>query len=230
MRTVSRLAITLAASAVLAAACTNDESRGGSEQVSGVTDTEVKFGTHLPLSQSPAAAYAPLGDGMRAYFAFINETEGGVHGRQITLIEGDDHYNPSDTIEVVRKLVEQDGVFAIVGGLGEETHLAAWKYLEERGIPDLFISSGISRWTDPTVLTRFGGNPVYMQEGQMLGQYVAAHYDGKKLGLLIQNNLLGCVAYRANKKLEWDPEALKAKNCPEADPFIKRPYREGWSL
>ena len=49
-------------------------------------------------------------------------------------------------------------------------------------------------------------------------------------GLLIQNNLLGCVAYRVNKKLEWDPENLKAKNCPEADKFIKRPYRAGWSL
>ena len=49
-------------------------------------------------------------------------------------------------------------------------------------------------------------------------------------GLLIQNNLLGCVAYRVGKKIEWDAENLKAKGCPEADPFIKRPYRAGWSL
>jgi len=49
-------------------------------------------------------------------------------------------------------------------------------------------------------------------------------------GLLIMNNLLGTVAYRVGKKLEWDPENLKAKNCPEADKFIKRPYRQGWSL
>ena len=49
-------------------------------------------------------------------------------------------------------------------------------------------------------------------------------------GLLIQNNLLGTVAYRANRKLEWDAEALRAKNCPAADKFIKRPYRQGWSL
>ena len=49
-------------------------------------------------------------------------------------------------------------------------------------------------------------------------------------GLLIENNLLGNVAYRVGKKLEWDPKALKAVNCPEADQFIRRKYREGWTL
>src|SRR3972149_3620736 len=108
--------------------------RPAAEEVPGVTDTEIKCGTHLPLSQHPAAVYAPIGDGMRAYFDYINDTEGGVYGRKITLIVGDDHYNPSDTVEVVRKLVEQDKVFAIVAGLGEPTPFTAWKYLEERGV------------------------------------------------------------------------------------------------
>jgi predicted dehydrogenase len=49
-------------------------------------------------------------------------------------------------------------------------------------------------------------------------------------GLLIEHNLLGNVAYRVQKKLEWDPKALKATNCPEADQFIRRKYREGWTL
>lgn len=162
-----------------------------SANVPGVSDTEIKLGTHMPLSQSPAAAYAIIADGMRAYFDYINDTEGGVYGRKITLLVGDDHYSPPDTVDVVRKLVEQDKVFAIVGGLGEATHLAVWKYLEERGVPDLFISSGIEEWTDPVVKTRFGGNPVYSQEGQMLGQYVAKQYPGKKLGLLIQDDEFG---------------------------------------
>ena len=38
------------------------------------------------------------------------------------------------------------------------------------------------------------------------------------------------MAYRVGKKLEWDPVNLKAKNCPEADQFIRREYREGWVL
>ena len=42
--------------------------------------------------------------------------------------------------------------------------------------------------------------------------------------------LLGNVAFRVGKRLEWDPKALKAKNCPEADAFIQHRYRKGWSL
>lgn len=49
-------------------------------------------------------------------------------------------------------------------------------------------------------------------------------------GKLIQHNLLANVAYRAGKKLEWDAESLKAKNCPEADQYIKREYRKGWTI
>ena len=49
-------------------------------------------------------------------------------------------------------------------------------------------------------------------------------------GMLIEHNLLGNVAYRAGKKLQWDPENLKATNCPEADQYIRREYREGWTL
>lgn len=166
-------------------------SPAASQDVPGVTDTEIRLGSHMPLSQSPAAAYAIIADGMRAYFDYTNDTEGGVYGRKIKLIVGDDHYSPPDTVEVVRQLVEQDQVFAIVGGLGETTHFTVWKYLEEGGIPDIFISSGIKAWTDPVVRTRFGGNPVYLQEGEMLGQYIAKEYNGKKLGLLIQNDEFG---------------------------------------
>ncbi len=49
-------------------------------------------------------------------------------------------------------------------------------------------------------------------------------------GALVENNLLGTVAFRVDKKLVWDPINLKAKDCPEADKYIKREYREGWSL
>jgi ABC-type branched-subunit amino acid transport system substrate-binding protein len=161
------------------------------EKVPGVTDAEILLGTHLPLSQTPAAAYAPLGNGMKAYFDYINDTEGGVYGRKIRLVICDDHYNPPDAAECVRKLVEQDGIFALMGGLGSAAHGAAWKYLEERGIPDMWVLSGATKWTDPLVKTRFGGFPDYETEGKILGRYIAEHYDGKKLGIVGQNDDLG---------------------------------------
>ncbi len=49
-------------------------------------------------------------------------------------------------------------------------------------------------------------------------------------GLLIENNLLGNVAYRVGRKIEWDAANLKAVGCPEADQFIRREYRAGWTL
>ena len=150
----------------------------------------MKLGIHIPLSLNAAAAYAPVAYGMKAFFDYINN-QGGVYGRKITLLIGDDHYNPSDTVEVVKKLVEQDKVFAVVGGLGEAPHSAVWKYLEEKGVPDMFISSGLTKWTDPVVRTRFAGNPDYMTEGTVLGQYIAKNYNGKKLGLLLQSDEFG---------------------------------------
>jgi predicted dehydrogenase len=49
-------------------------------------------------------------------------------------------------------------------------------------------------------------------------------------GALTEAVLLGNVAYRTGQKLEWDPAALKATNCPEADALIQKRYREGWTL
>ncbi len=49
-------------------------------------------------------------------------------------------------------------------------------------------------------------------------------------GALTEAALLSNVALRAGKKLQWDAENLKATNCPEADQFIRREYREGWTL
>jgi len=61
------------------------------EKVPGVTDTEILLGTHMPISQTVAAAYAPIADGVRAYFEYVN-SQGGVNGRKITFLVGDDHY------------------------------------------------------------------------------------------------------------------------------------------
>jgi hypothetical protein len=49
-------------------------------------------------------------------------------------------------------------------------------------------------------------------------------------GVLTEFILLGNVAMRAGKKLEWDGEKLQATNCKEADALIRREYRKGWTL
>ena len=49
-------------------------------------------------------------------------------------------------------------------------------------------------------------------------------------GRLTEANHLGNVAYRAGKVLEWDEAAMDAPNAPEARPFLRREYRQGWTL
>jgi predicted dehydrogenase len=49
-------------------------------------------------------------------------------------------------------------------------------------------------------------------------------------GRLTETVLLGVVALKAGKPIEWDAEAMKARNCPEADHFIRRDYRRGYSI
>lgn len=49
-------------------------------------------------------------------------------------------------------------------------------------------------------------------------------------GALTETVLLGNVAYRAGKKLDWDSRKLRAKGCPQADTFIQHHYRKGWKL
>ena len=194
------LSVALIAIVLMVTACgggdSKDESTPAGESTvaagdsTGVTDTEIKLGTHYPLSGNPAAAYAPIAYGMKAFFDYTN-AQGGIYGRKITFIIGDDHYNPADTVEVVRRLVEQDKVFGIISGLGEETHSAVWKYLEEKGIPDMSLSTGLDKWTNPVAKNRFAGNPDYITEGIFLGQYIAKTYPDARLGILEQSDQLG---------------------------------------
>ena len=163
----------------------------GAGDTTGVTDTEVKIATLLPMSQSAAAAWGlSLSRGMKAYYDYIND-QGGVYGRKIEIIIEDNQSSPPVAIEAARKLVEQDKVFAIQGSLGGGTHSAIWKYLEEKGIPDMYVLDGDPKWTDPVVRTRFGFLVDYITEGRILGKYIAENFDGKKLGIIAQNDDFG---------------------------------------
>lgn len=79
----------------------------------GVTDREIKIGQTLPLS-GPAAGYGAVGKAMSAWFDLVN-AEGGVNGRQLKLVFGDDGFSPPKTLEQVRRLVEREQVAFIAG-------------------------------------------------------------------------------------------------------------------
>jgi ABC-type branched-subunit amino acid transport system substrate-binding protein len=171
---------------LLATAC------GGGEEVPGVSDDEVVLGTHTSLT-GPIAVYSQIPNATKAYFDFINDSEGGVNGRKIKYLLEDDGYSPPKTVDLVRKLVEQDNIFALLNGLGTPTHLQVVDYLQEQGVPDLFVATGASEWVkDPAARPMvFGSLPSYVSEGTVLGQYIAENFAGQKLGLILQNDDFG---------------------------------------
>jgi len=170
---------------------------GGAEQTPGVTAKTIAIGGTFPLT-GPAAAYAPIPLGMKAYFSYINARRGpdgkrGVMGRQIVWKYYDDGYNPANTVQLTRKLVEEDKVFATVGQLGTEHNLAVRGYLNQAKVPQTLVSTGASFWG-----TQFkeypwtiGWQPDYIAEGRIYGLHIKANHNGKKIAVIYQNDDYG---------------------------------------
>jgi branched-chain amino acid transport system substrate-binding protein len=110
----------------------------------GATDTKIKFGQTMAYS-GPLSAFGAFGAVQAAYFDMLN-TKGGINGRKINFMSRDDGGNPAKTVEVTRKLVEDDQVLFLVGSSGTANNTAVQRYLNTKQIPQLFIGSGASKW------------------------------------------------------------------------------------
>src|SRR5712692_6023899 len=106
----------------------------------GVTATDIKIGNTNPYS-GPASVYGTVGKGIAAYFKKVND-EGGINGRKINFITLDDGYSPPKTVEMVRRLVEQEQVLFLFNTVGTPTNTAIWKYVNDVKIPHLFVATG----------------------------------------------------------------------------------------
>jgi branched-chain amino acid transport system substrate-binding protein len=152
----------------------------------GITDTEILLGADAPLAGVSAAVYSMIPSATNAYFKFINETQGGVCGRKIVYMMEDNQNDPAFGLEAVRKLVEKDGVLAVVGSLSDDPHAASWDYLNENKVPDLLVSAGAERFhTDPEGHPwTFQMIPSYVTEAYFYGRYISENLPGSKVGVL----------------------------------------------
>jgi branched-chain amino acid transport system substrate-binding protein len=157
----------------------------------GVTETSILLGTTSPLS-GPASAYASVARGANAYFEYVN-SKGGVLGRKITNTILDDGYNPAQTIQQTRKLVEQEKVFAIFNALGTEHNEATRDYLNAQKVPQLFAASGATKFGSEAAKYPYtiGFQPSYQAEGWVLGKYLARTKGTAKVAVLFQNDDYG---------------------------------------
>ena len=157
----------------------------------GVSSNEIVIGGTIPLS-GIAASYASVGRGAEAYFKYVN-ARGGVNGRRITYKYVDDQYNPSQTVQAVRQLVQQDRVFAIFNSLGTEHNLAVRSFLNSAKVPQLFVGSGASTFGRDYRRYPYtiGYLPSYVAEGRVYARHILATKPKAKIAVLVQNDDYG---------------------------------------
>jgi len=156
----------------------------------GITDSEIRIGNTMPYS-GPASAYGSIGRSHQAFFRMIND-QGGIAGRKINLITYDDGYSPPKTVEQVRRLVEQDKVAILFNTLGTPTNSAIVRYVNQRKVPHLFLSTGADKWGSyqDTPWT-IGWQPSYRTEAQIYTKHMLATRPNARLALLYQNDDFG---------------------------------------
>ena len=156
----------------------------------GVTKNEIVIGSFMALSGPVASIGTPLADGMLAYFHDVN-AKGGIHGRKIRLITEDDGFTPSKTVSAVRKLVEKDKVFAIVGGLGTPGCLATMDYLENANVPFVYPASGATGLAFPAKKNIFVVQPNYRTEGKVIANFIIDKFPKKKVAFIHDDTEIG---------------------------------------
>jgi len=157
----------------------------------GVTSTEIKIGSSVPLSGEAAIA-GNVARGIDAYFKYVN-AKGGVFGRKLKFVYLDDGYDPGRAVNNTIRLVQQEQVFAMFSSLGTSNNLAVRKLLNDAKVPQLYVSSGATTfgrdykkypWT-------IGYIPPYSEEGAVYGQYVVKNIKKPKIAVLYQDDDYG---------------------------------------
>jgi branched-chain amino acid transport system substrate-binding protein len=156
----------------------------------GATDKDIKIGHFCPYS-GPASAYGVIGQAHQVFWKMVNDT-GGINGRKIVFVTMDDGYNPAKSVEVTRQMVEQDKVLCLFNTLGTATNTAIQKYVNQKKVPQLLVSTGASKWGKPKEFPwTMGFQPDYHTEGAIYAKHALANTQDAKIGVLMQNDDYG---------------------------------------
>lgn len=112
----------------------------------GISDTEIRVGVTTSFT-GIGAAWADAYRGWENYWDWVSDN-GGIGGRDLTLIMKDDGYVAAQTIEQFDELLEAENIMAYQG-LGSPNGLAVYDKVNAECIPHLFHGSGHPAWGDP---------------------------------------------------------------------------------
>ncbi len=172
-------------------------------QTPGVTATEVTVGTFLDLSGPFALAGRDVQLATEAYFNKVNAA-GGVNGRKLKFVVVDDGYVPSRSAAAARRLIEQEGVLALVNPVGTPNTLAAMPYLQSKDVPAFGVHGFSRSLFYPPQEGIYGNWTPFRVQMQIMANYF---YKGKvdKIGMIYQDIEAGL------EGLDGAKEAAKAQ-------------------
>jgi hypothetical protein len=155
----------------------------------GVTDTEIKIGQRCPIAARPRLTASSA----RPTRLFQNDQRAGWRERaQDQSDHLDDGYSPPKTVEQTRRLVEQEQVAFLFNSLGTACCASVRQYMNDNKIPQLFVATGASMFSDPEHFPwTMGWQPNYQTEAAIFGKHIAATKPDAKIGVLYQNDSFG---------------------------------------
>ena len=188
-------------------------------QQQGVTSDTVTIGAHGPIT-GPAAYIGLAGrDGMLLAIKEINAA-GGVNGRKIVAVFEDDGHSPTKALAAVKKLVEQDKVFAVMSVGGSNATVGAVDYMKEKGLPYYVSIASAPQVTWPHARNLFrGGTTETARYGELYAEFLATHYKAKRIAIMS-----GREEYPRN---EGDATVDKLKNWFQMAPAVRVEFNIG---
>ena len=166
-----------------------------SQAQEGVTKDEIKIGASYGHKSSIAHYTIPHNHAIDVYLAKVNK-QGGVNGRKIKHVAFDDEYKPDVATENAKKLLDQEKVFAILGGSGTPTMRAVLALASQKGVPVLYpYTGGVP--ADPHYFTI---RVSYAEEAEALVNFAVKNLKAKKFGVFYQDDTFGTTGKNAVAK------------------------------
>lgn len=156
----------------------------------GITDTEIVIGDVEPLTGPPALLGVAASIGHKIAIAEANNA-GGINGRKIKYVLEDDGYVTARTIQGVKKVIEVDKAFAMLGISGSGQSIAVMPVLEKAGIPTVIDVAPVKFLWEPPRKNVFVVGQSYEEGIIHLVKYLADKNPGKKWGLITQDDDYG---------------------------------------
>lgn len=161
----------------------------------GITGDTIKIGNVRPVSGN-FAIFGKVAVGLDSFVTATNAAGGVKAGDgktyKLELVSEDDAYDPAQTPAKVRKLVEQDQIFAMVGQIGTSNNLAVRQYMNDNCVPSISLATGATQWGEADDFPWFiGGLPSYAVEAANFVEYLKAEQPNAKIALIYQDDELG---------------------------------------